>query len=258
MGPRLTDRQSRFAREVGTTTLGVLIALILGAVATEIGWRIETFGARDALAEELGEIVGQARERDRADACTEAKLDAIGAILTSAEQTGRLPPIGRIGNPMTRTWSRGVWDSTQAAETASHFDREQLDNLSGAYEYVHRIDRWTQEELEAWTRLYAIVGPGRAITPDEIATLRSALAQARSAHRFILGSGIRLDQMVQAFALPFSADAAADFKTTSNASTCGPIAAPDGRGYGEAPQLGGAAAIRANPITNDNPGVPRR
>ena len=120
-------RRERWAsrlREIGNIVLGVLIALALGAVATAIGWRIEAASARSALADELGEIIGQGLERERADQCVERKLDAIAAILTEAEHSGRLPATGSIGNPIYRTWSVGVWGSTVGADIGSHLDRE--------------------------------------------------------------------------------------------------------------------------------------
>lgn len=260
----MTDRWWRSERgrkrvaEIGEIVLGVLIALGLGAVATEIGWRIEVSNARDAIADELGEIVGQARERERADACIERKLDAVASVLNEAERTGTLPPTGRIGSPMYRTWSRGVWDSTLSAEIASHFDREGLDNLSGAYQFVDIINRRTEQELEAWTRLYAIAGPGRRIDADEVSQLREALSEARMAHRYLVFSGIRLDQIVQAFGLPISQEAIDDYASAATNLTCGPIEKPDGRSYGEAPGLGVVQRSRANPITRDSTGVTKR
>ena len=253
-----SERGQKWLREVGNIVLGVLIALTLGAIANEIGWRVEVANARDALAEEMGEIVGQARERERADACIERRLDAVGAVLSEAERTGRLPPVGRIGNPMYRSWSRGVWDSTLGGDIASHFDRETLDNLSGAYEFVDFINRRTEQEVEAWTGLYAIVGPGRAVTPAEVAEIRSALSEARMAHRYIVLGSIRLDQVVQAFELPLNQEPIQDYAQLKNNPLCSPIDAPDGRDYGEAPGIGMVERLRANPITRDSIGVQRR
>src|SRR5215218_8138364 len=106
------DRLKSRLREIGNIVLGVLIALGLGAIASEIGWKLEAASARSALADELGEIIGQGLARERADRCIERKLDAIAAILTKAEDSGRLPAVGSIGDPMYRTWSSGVWEST--------------------------------------------------------------------------------------------------------------------------------------------------
>jgi len=80
---RLAKRR-KFLRDIGGIVLGVLIALTLGAIATEIGWLIDVHNAKQAIAEELGEILGQGRERVRLHACVERKLTDISAILDGA------------------------------------------------------------------------------------------------------------------------------------------------------------------------------
>ena len=81
---RSLAKRRKFLRGIGEIVLGVLIALTLGAVATEIGWLIDVRNAKNAIAEELGEILGQGRERVRIYPCVERKLTAIGGILDEA------------------------------------------------------------------------------------------------------------------------------------------------------------------------------
>lgn len=238
----------KFLREIASIVLGVLIALALGALAAEIGWRIEVAQANDALGEELGEIVGQGLERERADRCVETKLDAIGAIINGAEASGRLPPTGTIGTPLYRTWSTGLWDSTVSADIASHMRRETLDNLSGAYQFVRIIDQATADELAAWIELYAVVGPGRAVSTEELTRLRDALSRARSAHRRIAMGGIRLDQLTRKFALPVDAETVRRYREGPLGPICEPIAEYDGEQYGSAPFSGAAASMRAQAL----------
>src|SRR4051794_11189569 len=45
------EKWRKFLREIGGIVIGVLIALALGAVATEIGWAIDVRAAKGALAE---------------------------------------------------------------------------------------------------------------------------------------------------------------------------------------------------------------
>src|SRR5262245_23043489 len=111
-----SDGWRAFSGEVGKIVLGVLVALGLGAVATDIGWRVEVDRARTALTYELGETVGQADERVKYASCVERRLDRIAQIVEQAAASGRLPPIGDISNPMFRTWNRGVWDSAVSSQ----------------------------------------------------------------------------------------------------------------------------------------------
>lgn len=251
------ERWKARLREIGNIVLGVLIALALGAIATEIGWLIEVRSAKAALAEELGEILGQGRERERIDPCIERKLDTIGSILTEADKTGHLPPIGPIGRPAWRTWSHNVWDSIIGSDTALHFDRETLDNISGVYEFVSIINRYSDQEMDAWRRLFAIVGPGRAISREEIVSLRDALSSARLANRLIAAGGVRMGQIAEAYDLPVSRATVAKYGNVAIDRYCAPIGQPDGRGYGEATMRGIVALARENPITKGSIGVPK-
>ena len=44
-----SERHKKFAREVGSVVLGVLIALGLGEVATGVRWRFDAVEARSAM-----------------------------------------------------------------------------------------------------------------------------------------------------------------------------------------------------------------
>lgn len=228
-------KRRKTIRDVGEIVLGVLIALGLGAVASQIGWEVEVWRANRAIANELGEAVGQGLQRVRADKCIEAKLSSIGATLDKAEVEGRFARTGELGRPLTRTWSTDVWDSTRSADIASQMDRERLDDLSGVYRLIAIIDESTTREEEAWTELFAIVGPGRVADAAELRALRGSLARARSAHRSIVGSGVWLDGLVIRLGLPVNRESVRQYRNASIAEHCGPIAAWRGERYGEAP-----------------------
>lgn len=252
---RKMNKRRKLLREIGSIVLGVLIALALGAVATWIGWLIDVHNAKQAIAEELGEILGQGRERQRIYPCLERKLDAVGQILTKAEEDKRLPPLGAIGNPVWRTWSHNVWDSTMGSDTASHFDRGTLDNISGVYEFVSIINRTSEQEQEAWRRLYAIVGPGRTIDSSELAGLWDALSSARYANRILTASAIRMDQIAVAFDLPVNRATVDQYGNGPIQRYCSPISAPAGQSYGEAPMKDMVERVSAHPITKDSNGI---
>ncbi|MES2753878.1 MAG: hypothetical protein V4659_04360 [Pseudomonadota bacterium] len=259
----LSERQAKFAREVGSVVLGVLIALGLGAIATEIGWWLEVRTARAALASELGEVIGQAKGRWRLAPCVERRLDELAAIVDQADRTGRLPPLGVPGNPPHRTWSSGVWESTINAQTAAHFDRELLDNYSGFYEFVAQIRDANYRELTVWTVLYGLAGPGRAVTPAEIATWRAALGEARLINRLIGLGGVRASQIADAFDLEFDPADVAEYgdRPLAKASTCAPIPAIPPANYGQAPMKGVIESAQADPIVRQGAGLvpsPRR
>lgn len=242
-------KRRKMLRDVGEIVLGVLIALALGAIANEIGSEVEVWRANQAIANELGEAVGQGLQRQRADACIERKLSTFATILDRAETSGRLPPVGDLGRPLLRTWSTDVWNSTRSANIASQMDRERLDDLSGVYRFIARIDEATDREADAWIELFAMVGPGRAIAATEIRDLRSALSRARAAHRSIVGSSVWLDALTRKLGLPVNRDAVDQYAAPSIRVYCAPIAPYRGERYGEAPFRG--AAERAKEMSAD-------
>jgi hypothetical protein len=249
------SKRRKFLREIGSIVLGVLIALALGAVAAEIGWVIDVQNAKKAIGEELGEIVGQGQERVRLYPCVERKLTAVGDILNDADRSGRLPAVGDIGNPAWRTWPHNVWDSTIGSDTAAHFSRDTLDNISGVYELVSLINRYTDEEIEAWRRLYAIVGPGRPITKDELVSLRDALSSARLSNRMITGSSLRMSQIARAYDLPVNRNIVAKWANAPIDRYCAPIARPNGEAYGDSILGDMFERAQKHPITRESLGT---
>lgn len=255
-----SEKGRKFLREVGSVVLGVLIALGLGAVAGEIGWKIEVSNARNALQVELGELIGQGQERVNVAPCVERRLDELAGIVDAAERLAKLPPLGPIGQPPWRTWPRGIWASTVSAQTASHLDRDLLDNYSSAYEFAEMLAANSERELDAWTRLTGMVGPGRVFTSQEALQLRLAIGEARMAHRMLALNGIRLKQIVDAYDLGYNPDSAREYseRPLSAFTVCAHIGTKPPASYGQAPFEDVIGIANTNPITRDDGGGAKR
>lgn len=237
IGWRPLDGWRRFFGEVGIIILGVLVALGLGAAATEIAWRNDVGKARDALAFELGEAIGQGRERVNVAPCVEQRLDLLARIISDSERDGRLPPLGDIAQPPWRTWNSGIWDSNVAAQTASHFPREEAIGFVSFYEFVLLLRTTNARELDAWTRLHALVGPGRRFGPDEAARMNAAVGEARFLHRMMALASIRADQIAKVYGLRHDDQSAREYsdRPRSAALVCAPIPTATPAAYGHAP-----------------------
>lgn len=255
-----TERWQKFAREVGSVVLGVLIALGLGAIAGEIGWKIEVANARNAMQVELGELIGQGEEREKTYQCVETRLDQLAAIVGAAEQSGRLPPLGAIDQPPWRTWPRGIWNSTVSAQTASHFDRDLLDNYSSAYDFAEHMANISTREVDVWTQLAAVVGPGRSFSAAEAVQLRDAIGQARMLNRMMAATGIRLKQIAVAYDLGYELESAREYsqRAMSAYGICAPIAPNPPPVYGQAPFPNAVEHAHATPITRQSGGGAKR
>ena len=112
--------------------------------------------------------------------CVEQRLDTLAKILDDASRSGSLPPVGYIWQSPRHMWRSGAWESVVAAETATHFPRQQLAGLASLYQLVERMESYSQLNLETWGNVYALVGPGRRLDPASEAELRKALSVARA------------------------------------------------------------------------------
>jgi hypothetical protein len=167
-----------FVGEVGVIVLGVLIALSAEQLVEMLHWREQVRHGRTDLAQSYAEIRSVKRERQLTSPCLARRLEGIAVVIDQASGTGRLPPIGDIGQPRMRTLAEPIWPGLVATGTAAHFPRDEASRYTDIAKYVDSLTADQRREAEAWTRLYSIVGPGRSIGPTELGTIRAALGQA--------------------------------------------------------------------------------
>lgn len=196
------ERHRKFAREVGSVVLGVLIALGLGAVATEIGWRIEVTQARRALQAELGVALAVAKERATVAPCVDRRLDTLSDVIAEASRTRRLPPLGSISGPGRPNWGKEAWQSFNEAQTIAHFPSRERQTLSSLYHGLENARTWTAEDSAAWRTLAMMVGPGRVLDQGTESALYAALSTARYTNQLLKSTGEDLRATMKVGGLP--------------------------------------------------------
>jgi len=204
--PKPVHNWRELLTEIGVVVIGVCIALSAEQAVEWWRWRGQVREARGVIATEMTQNLVGAVIRLRTQGCIERRLDALTDILDAASRSGTLPPVGDIGQPPPRQWRSGSWESVVAAETATHFPRQELARLADLYQLVARMEGMTQFNLQAWSELYAMIGPGRRLNPASEADLRKALSLARATSRSYASQAITLTVRAQALGLPFSAD----------------------------------------------------
>lgn len=167
-----------FLGEVGIIVIGVLIALSAEQVIENLHWRHEVEAGREALESEIENIASLSLERESMSACLGHRFQDIATIIDQAAASGRLPAVGPIGNPSRRPWHVQSWDSLIAAQTATHFPKEEMLALGGLETLLRSIDESNVQEFNDWTTLWTIVGPGRRLASGEEFQLRQALTRA--------------------------------------------------------------------------------
>jgi hypothetical protein len=239
-----------FAGEVAIIVLGVLIALGAEQVVETIHWRQRLHDSDRALELELGESVGQAIVRVRENSCVEQRLDWLAVAVDQAAASKHLPPIGRVPPPIYFTWPSGAWQSMVSGDIANHEDREKLQALSGAYDYIADINQLQRREIDVWTNVYQLVGPGRDFSDTDAASARAAISDARSVNRMIVVAAARAVQLLKIYDIPYdpaSVRLYTDDKSRERAGQCKPMGAPEAH-YGEAPWKGDIERVLANPL----------
>ena len=239
-----------FAGEVAIIVLGVMIALGAEQVMEDIHWHQRLHESDRALELELGESVGQAIVRVDESPCIEQRLDWLADVVDRAAASKLLPPIGRVPPPQYFTWPSGAWQSMVSGDIANHQDREKLQALSGAYDFITDLNQYQLREIDIWTNLYQLVGPGREFSGEDAASARAAIRQARSANRMISLGALRMTQLLKIYDVtydPASVRLYTDDNTRERPGHCRPMG-PAEPHYGEAPGKGVIERVLANPL----------
>lgn len=180
-----SERLRKFAREVGSVVLGVVIALGLGEMAESANWASRRGEARAALQAELSDAAESAAERLRISGCVERRLAQIAGVLDQGASTGRLPEVRNIPWTPMRPWRSTAWETVVASQTASRFAVPTLNELASAYQTIEQLRSWNIEEKQAWTALSVLDGPPRPLTPQLEIYLRDAHSKARYYARIV-------------------------------------------------------------------------
>jgi hypothetical protein len=232
-----------FLSEMSVIVLGILIALGGEQLIETLHWRYEVRETEARLAGELGANAAIAMWRVHTASCVEKRLDEIGGIIDAAATSGKLPPIGALGQPLWYLWGHGTWDSAVASQTATHFPAQRLANFAVAYQFISRLGEINQRELEAWTDLWVLVGPGRPFDSSAAASARLAASRARFLSRAMQGMSQGLRERVKALNLPphisarVTALEAAARQPLSTFEICKPMGREISPIYGQSPSL---------------------
>ena len=254
-----------FLKEYAIIVVGVLTALAAQQAVEWWHWRSEVAQAREAIATELTTNLVGAIYRMRGHACTEQRLNELALVLDTAAKHGSLPPLGHFGMPWRQTFPNGAWESVVASQTATHFPSRLMVDIASTYKMVSRIEEFSGREIEVWSVLYSMVGPGRVLDPASEAQLREALSKVRTDSRIMHSLSI---QLIEAFGkLSLSLDrenrnriAVAQNRPLTDLFICQPVGSPPasyGQGYMNPVMLAPARTDAAMKIMRDiSNGVP--
>lgn len=245
-----------FLSEIVVIVIGVAIALTGEQAVEWLHWRSQVAEAEGVLGHELTETVGQGDERLVVSACVDRRLDLLSHTIAQAGASGRSPPLGDIGAPPVRTWTNGVWESSLSAQTLAHMAVERRSAYAVAYGFGAILGQINPRELDVWTQLYVLVGPGRPISQDELARLRTLVSQARTFNTIMVVNAIHVQQMADAFHFHIGRVFRKSFDHPASIySICGPLGTVPAE-YGGSPIAGAIERARASPVGRNRSGMP--
>ncbi len=202
--PKTIHSWRELLTEIGVVVIGVCIALAAEQTVEWFHWRSEVAQARTFLTAEIARDTANAISRLRTEDCTERRLDELSVILDAASQSGKLPPVGAIGQPPRRGWSIGTWDSVMASQINTHFSGLELVTIAYFYNFVRSSMAYSDQEIQAWSDINTMAGPGRRLDPAAEDRLRSAISTARSLNRALGFGAARMVETASAPALGLS------------------------------------------------------
>lgn len=167
-----------FLGEVGIIVVGVLLALGAEQLVQSLRWSEEVAMGREVIKDDLIANAEQALEREALSRCLGKRFQEIAQILDEASVSGRLPPVGEIGNPPKRLWHMQSWDSMVASQVSTHFPKSDILALGNLTAFMRAVEDINIDEFSHWTTLWTIVGPGRQMAAGDEPQLRQALVRA--------------------------------------------------------------------------------
>ena len=133
---------------------------------------------------------------------------------------------------------------------AGHFGRRELDIYGSIYVFVQYLQPLSPRELTVWSRLDSVAGPGRAIAPAEVQSLRYDIAEARLLNRMTTVAGIRLRQAADSGGIHYDQQIVEGYskRPISSFAACEPISAEPPPHYGVGPLENSVANTRTQPL----------
>lgn len=168
-----------FGGEVGVIVLGVLLALGIGEIAEAVRWHNRGQAARESLNAEFALNARYFQERIASQPCLVRRLDELGELIRTAQETGRIPSVRTIGLPHLRPVSTAAWDTTVGNGVTLRMKSEEATDLATLVNVIASYSAWSSLEQEEWAALSALEGPERTISQDLVSDMARTLGVAR-------------------------------------------------------------------------------
>ncbi|HET7085435.1 MAG TPA: hypothetical protein VFI23_11740 [Rhizomicrobium sp.] len=218
--PKPSHNWREFLVELGTITLGVLIALAAEQTAQTLHNRSRAAEARANIRAEIAQNLGLMNWREDTEACQARRMTEVDGLI-AASSAGKLPQeVLWIGQPVAGHMADGRYKAALQSGALTLFDAAEQEVYANLYGAFATHDNALDGELQAWADLRTLEDhPNASATLDW--QLRSAMKRARQARWALdLNRALSLRQAAQIGVQP------TPMKHTSTPSLCMPLHTP--------------------------------
>jgi len=159
-------RSRDFLRDIIVTTLGVLIALGIGAIVEDIRWRLRLAAVNDVMNSELSLVRGNYAYQLLGQRCAWTKLSGLSDLIAAARKTHRLPDVGQIGSTRDFGEFGDSWTLAQNSDALLHMPPTEAMTLASRWVNVRFASQQIAKGREAWQGLAALESRPGPITDD--------------------------------------------------------------------------------------------
>jgi hypothetical protein len=182
--PRAPHSWREFAVEIGTVTLGILIALSLEAMVEAARTHALVEHARSEMRAELARDRGAVANTVAAAQRADAGVVAVEALLKARIKRQPSPQARHLTLMMDfHNLNSGAWESTVATQALAHMPFHQARALSEAYGDVRSFNDFERDASQQWFQIYTL-----SLDDDaDLEMLRDTLAKLRLAQGYVRG-----------------------------------------------------------------------
>ena len=176
--PKPLHSWRQLAWEVGIIVIGVLIAL--GAQQIAEGFQDRSIAAqtRAEVTDELNSGLMSIALRQSAEPCIDRRLNELRAILTQWEKTGSFETPKWVSQSPIIEIELSRYEAALSAGRLALLSGEEQYRMGAIAKRISRFNDWQFAERVPWGRLRALQFGATALSPEDRATIRSALQDA--------------------------------------------------------------------------------
>ena len=185
--------------EIGVIVIGVAIALAAEQGVEWLHWQGEVKAARASLQAEIADNdTGFHSRRIAADPCVKRQIEEAGHILDDLEARRSPRRFTRFHLENGSLLNFSEWESERAAQTLTHFPREEVAVFGAYYDQLLDEKGWMADESQAWHALSVLRSPPKEVDVGDLMRLRAVLVNATEDDRLIvLNARLQLERSRQ-------------------------------------------------------------